>query len=169
MDKETNLRGKKGIKKLRELVEEIKVCLFSTSVHQNEWGAVRPMTALEIDDQGNIWFLSDIDSVKNCDIQKNNMVQLYFAHPGKNSYLIVNGEAKIITNQSKINDLWSPVGSIWFKNGKEDKNITIIKVHIKNAYYWDVEGNKMVNCFKFISSVVTGENKMDTQKGSIIP
>jgi general stress protein 26 len=167
MKEETNLRGKKGIEKLKELVEEIKVCLFSTALKHDDWGAIRPMTAIEIDDKGNIWFLSDMSSEKNAAILKNNIVQLYFANPDKHSYLVVNGEAEIITNQNKINDLWSPIGSIWFKEGKTDPNISVLKVHTKNAYYWDVEGNKMVNCFKFIASVVTGHNKIESDHGFI--
>jgi general stress protein 26 len=167
MKEETNLRGKKGIEKLKELVEEIRICLFSTALQTDDWAALRPMTALETDDKGNIWFLSDMDSEKNAAILKNNKVQLYFSHPGQNSYLIVNGEAEIITNQNKINDLWSPIGSIWFKEGKNDPKISVIKVNSKNAYYWDVEGNKMVNCFKFIASVITGENKIDSEHGFI--
>lgn len=167
MNKESNLRGKKGIEKLKELVEEIKVCLFSTALKHDDWGSIRPMTALEIDGKGNIWFLSDIDSEKNKAIIKNNIVQLYFAHPAQSSYLVVNGEAEIITNQNKINDLWSPIGSIWFKEGKTDPNISVIKVNTKNAYYWDVEGNRMVNCFKFLASVVLGDNKIDSHKGLI--
>lgn len=167
MKDQTNLRGNKGVEKLKELVEEIKVCLFNTATQMEDWGAIRPMTALEIDDKGNIWFLSDINSDKNEAILKNNKVQLYFSHPGQNSYLIVNGEAEIITNQNKINDLWSPVGSIWFKEGKTDPNISVIKVHTKNAYYWDVEGNKMVNCFRFIASVVSGDDKTASEHGFI--
>jgi general stress protein 26 len=91
MKEETNLRGKKGLEKLKELVEEIKVCLFSTALKHDDWGAIRPMTALEIDDKGNIWFLSDIESEKNAAILKSNIVQLYFANPDQHSYLVVNG------------------------------------------------------------------------------
>jgi general stress protein 26 len=167
MKEETNLRGKKGIEKLRELVNEIKICMFSTSLQKDDWGAIRPMTALETDEKGNIWFLSDSNSGKNVAILKNNKVQLYFSHTGENRYLIINGEAEIITNQNKINDLWSPIGSIWFKKGKTDPNISVIKVNTKNAYYWDVEGNKMVNCFKYIASMVTGENKIESEHGFI--
>jgi general stress protein 26 len=167
MKEETNLRGKLGIEKLRELIDEIKICLFRPAIQSNEWAAIRPMTALETDIKGNIWFLSDIHSEKNEAILKNNRVQLYFAHPGKNSYLVINGEAEIITNQNKINDLWSPIGSIWFKAGQNDPNISVIKVHTKNAYYWDVEGNKMVNCFRFVTSVVTGKNKIEGNHGAI--
>jgi general stress protein 26 len=167
MKQETNLRGKKGIEKLKELVSEIKICLFNTAQHKDDWAAISPMTALKTDEKGNIWFLSNIESDKNMAIKKDKNVQLYFSHPSQNSYLIVNGDAEILTDQEIINELWSPVGSIWFKDGKNDPSISIIKVHTNNAYYWDVEGNKMVNCFRFIASAVTGDNKIESEQGFI--
>ena len=78
------------------------------------------MSAIKVCDKGNIWFFSEKNSDKNKAIASDKNVQLFFSHSAKGSYLNVNGEAEIIWDKSKIEELWSPVAKIWFKEGKDD-------------------------------------------------
>ncbi len=167
MNTEKKLVGAEGIEKLRKLVKEINICLFCTDLKTDDGATCRPMTALEVDDDGNLWFFSGLSSEKNKAIERDSQVQLFFAHPPKGSYMIVNGHADILTDRHKIEDLWSPTEEIWFKGGKSDPNISVIKVTPKNAYFWDSEGNQMVNIFKMVVSVITGKNLIDGTEGSI--
>jgi general stress protein 26 len=125
------------------------------------------MTALKVCDQGNIWFFSDKNSDKNEAIAADKQVQLFFSHPGKSSYLVVNGEATIILDQAKIDELWTPIAKIWFKEGKTDPNITVIKVAPTRAYYWDTDSNQMINFLKVVASVVTGKNLVSGKQGAL--
>jgi general stress protein 26 len=162
-----NLTANKGIEKLKELVKDINICLFSTNLQKNDGATFRPMSAQEVDTDGNIWFFSGLDSDKNLEIQKDNLVQLVFSDPSKSSYLIVNGVAEIVIDLQKIEELWTAATKIWFEKGKEDPNISLIKVNTQTAFYWDTNGNKMVNFFKFLASVATGSNLVTGVKGSI--
>jgi general stress protein 26 len=167
MENTKNLTANAGVEKLKELVEAINICLFSTHFKKNDGATFRPMSAQQVDADGNIWFFSNINSDKNREIEKDNAVQLIFSHPGKNSYMIVNGEAEIRFDRPKIEELWSPAAKIWFEKGKDDPDISLIKVNTESAYYWDSEGSKMVNFFKFLASVATGSNLVTGVQGSI--
>jgi general stress protein 26 len=167
MENTKNLKANEGVEKLKELVTAINICLFSTNLKRNDGATCRPMSAQEVDAEGNIWFFSDINSDKNREIQEDNAVQLIFSHPGKSSYMIVNGMAEISTDRKKIEALWTPVAKIWFEQGKDDPNLSLIKVNTKSAYYWDTDGNKMINFFKFLASVATGSNLVTGVQGSI--
>ena len=162
-----NLNNKEAIDKLKTLVDDIIICLFCTDLKTDDGSTCRPMSAIEVCDQGNIWFFSEKDSDKNKAITSDKNVQLFFSHPGKGSYLVVNGEAQIILDKTKVEELWTPVAKIWFKEGKDDPNISIIKVTPTTAYYWDTEGNRMTNFIKMAASVVTGTNLVDGEEGSI--
>ncbi|MEO6695806.1 MAG: pyridoxamine 5'-phosphate oxidase family protein [Ignavibacteria bacterium] len=168
MSQNDNDQTTEGIEKLKELVEEIDTCLFCTNLKIDDGSTCRPMSAQKVDDEANLWFFSEIDSDKNREIEKDRHVQLFFSHPGKNSYLVVNGEAEIITDRNKIEELWTPMVKAWFKEGKDDPNISLIKVNSKSAYYWDVEGNKMINFLKMVASAATGKNLVSSKEGSII-
>ena len=167
MENTKNLKANEGVEKLKELVTAINICLFSTNLKGNDGATFRPMSAQEVDDEGNIWFFSDINSDKNREVQEDNLVQLIFSHPGKSSYMIVNGVAEISTDHKRIEELWSPAAKIWFEQGKDDPDISLIKVNTQSAYYWDTDGNKMINFFKFLASVATGSNLVTGVQGSI--
>ncbi len=162
-----NLNNKEAIDKLKSLVNEIMVCLFCTDLKTDDGSTCRPMTAIKVCNQGNIWFFSEKNSDKNKAIAADKHVQLFFSHPSKNSYLVVNGEAEIIMAKTTIEELWTPAAKIWFKEGKEDPNISIIKVKPTAAYYWDNDGNRMINLLKMAASLVTGTNLITGQEGSI--
>jgi len=167
MSNTENLNQKEAIDKLKTLVDDIMVCLFCTNLKLSDGANCRPMTAIKVCDQGNIWFFSE----KNCEINKaitsDKNVQLFFSHPAKNSYLVVNGASEIILDKTKIEELWTPLAKIWFKEGKEDPTISIIKVTPTAAYYWDKDGNKMINFLKLVVSLVTGTNMVEGNQGAL--
>ncbi len=162
-----NLINKEAIDKLKSLVDDIMVCLFCTDLKTDDGATCRPMSAIKVCDEGNIWFFSDKNSDKNKAIAADKDVQLFFSHPGKSSYMVVNGEAAIISDKLKIDELWSPTAKIWFKEGKNDPHISVIKVSPKNAYYWDTDGNQMINFLKMAASLATGTNLVTGNQGAL--
>jgi general stress protein 26 len=162
-----NLASLEAVDKLKELVETIDICLFCTNLKTGDGATTRPMSTQEVDEEGNLWFFSDINSDKNREIKNDKRVQLFYSSPGKNSYLVVNGDAEIVIDRKKVEELWSPLVKTWFKEGKDDPNISILKVVPTSAYYWDTEGNRMINFFKMIASVATGKTLVDAQEGNI--
>ncbi len=167
MNNTKNLSNKEAIDKLKSLVDDIVICLFCTDLKTDDGSTCRPMSALKVCDQGNIWFFSEKSSDKNKAIAKDKNVQLFFSHPAKGSYLIINGQAVIISDKIKIKELWTPVAKIWFKEGKDDPGISIIKVTPTTAYYWDTDGNLMINLLKMAASVVTGKNLVTGNEGEL--
>jgi general stress protein 26 len=167
MNNTENLINQEAIDKLKSLVDDIKICLFCTDLKTDDGATCRPMSAIKVCDQGNIWFFSEKNSDKNKAIEADKNVQLFFSHPAKSSYLVVNGEASIILDRAKIEELWVSAAKIWFNEGKEDPNISIIKVTPTSAYYWDTDGNRMINIMKMVASVITRNNLVNGNEGTI--
>ncbi|MBK9254413.1 MAG: pyridoxamine 5'-phosphate oxidase family protein [Saprospiraceae bacterium] len=167
MNNTKNLSSKEAIDKLISLVNDINICLFCTNLKTDIGATARPMSAIKVCDQGNIWFFSEKNSDKNQAIDADNNVQLFFSHPGNSRYLIVNGEAEIIFDKDKIEELWTPAAKIWFEGGKDDPDISVIKVTPTTAYYWDTDGNQMINLLKMAASVVSGNNLISGTEGAI--
>jgi len=167
MNNTENLNNKEAIYKLKSLVNDIMICLFCTDLKTDDGATCCPMSAIKVCDQGNVWFFSEKSSDKNKAISKDKNVQLFFSHPGKGSYLVLNGEAEIIVDKTTIEELWTPTAKIWFKEGKDDPNISVIKVKPVTAYYWDTDGNRMINLLKMVASVVTGSNLITGKEGAI--
>jgi general stress protein 26 len=167
MSNTENLNNKEAIDKLKSLVDDIMICLFCTNLKTDDGATCRPMTAIKVCEKGNLWFYSEKESDKNNEIALNKNVQLFFSSPAKSSYLVVNGIAEIILDKNTIEELWTPVAKIWFKEGKEDQKISVIKVTPTTAYYWDTDGNRMINFLKMVASVVTGTNLVTGNQGAL--
>ena len=123
------------------------------------------MATQEVDEEGNIWFMSDRSSDTNKEIDKDNKVQFFYSHTGNYEYLSIFGRAEIVNDRSKIEELWSPMAKTWFKEEKEDPNISLIKVTPEDAYYWDTKNNKMVSLIKFAMGAmgITPKNDGDVE------
>jgi len=150
-----NLNNAQAIEKIKAIAGDIKIAVFCTELTQIPIHS-RPMSVQDIDEQGNLWFISSMESNKNFEIQKDNQVQLFFSNTSNSQYLSVYGHATIYTDQQKIDELWSPIAKIWFEEGKKDPKVTIIKVAPANAYYWDTKDGKIITLLKMASAALFG-------------
>lgn len=150
-----NLHSQEAVKKLKELSESARTCMFCTELTTLPNNA-RPMSLQECDQDGNLWFISSSDSNKNFEIKDDNRVQLYFMNNGSSEYLSIFGKAYIYTDKNTIEDKWSPFANAWFEEGKDDPKVTIIRVTPDETYYWDTKAGKFVSMVTFIASAVTG-------------
>ncbi len=162
MSKE-NLTHLEAIKKIKELSESAKVCMFCTELETLPINS-RPMSLQETDEEGNLWFISSDDSNKNFEIKDDRRVQLFFMNNSDYQYLSVFGEATIYKDKTTIEDKWSPMAKAWFEEGKDDPKVSIIRVEPKDTYYWDTKVGKLVSLFNFVSAAVTG-NTTDNSDG----
>ena len=65
-----------GVEKIKKLAKEADACLFCTKIETGKPFSMRPMNTRDIDDNGNLWFLSDKNSTKNMELKEDDKVQL---------------------------------------------------------------------------------------------
>ncbi|MES3020767.1 MAG: pyridoxamine 5'-phosphate oxidase family protein [Pseudomonadota bacterium] len=160
-----DLYGKDAVDRIKETVDKAKSCFFCT---QGEGGGVRPMAVLQVDDAGNLWFLSAHDSHKNREVAENPEVQLYFQGDAHSTFLHIDGIATISRDEAKIKELWSFVLKTWFTEGEDDSRISVIKVTPKDAYYWDNKHGNAVAGAKMLVGAVIGKTLDDSIEGKLI-
>jgi len=141
--------------KLRELIEKIELAMMVTH-HGGELRA-RPMTTSQMDEDGHLWFFSNEFTAKTAEIQKDHDVNLSYADKSSNSYVSISGKASMVNDKDKINELWSPILKAWFPKGKDDPDMTLIKVVPTSSEFWDSSSSKMVQLFKISKAIVKGE------------
>jgi general stress protein 26 len=162
---EKDLQSIDALEKFKGLVSEIRVAMFITNA---ELDHTRPMYTIEVDEEGAMWFFTDIRSIKVEEVTQEKTVHLVYAHPGKESYLDVWGIASVLTDKQTIKDKWTPIVKAWFPKGIEDPNIALLKVKPRNAYYWDAETGKMVAFLKIVAAAVTGKNFAEGSQGKLV-
>lgn len=157
-----NLDQKKAQEKLKEIAEKARVCMFCSELNKIPQNS-RPMSLQECDEDGNLWFLSNATSNKNFEIQEDNRVNLYFMNNGDYEYLSIFGKAYVYKDKETIEEQWSAMANAWF-DGKEDPEVTVIRVSPEETYYWDTKAGKFVSMLHFISTAITGQ-KSDGSDG----
>lgn len=161
-----NFYHEEAIDKFKELVKHNATCLFTTKLTDLPLHT-RPMSVQKVCDQGNFWFLSSRESLKNQEIAADPRVQLFFSNQSDAEFLSVYGKATITRDKDKIEELWTPIAKAWFTDGKEDPNVTVIKVTPEDAYYWDTKHGKMVSLVKILASAVMGQTLSEGIEGKL--
>ncbi|AZI66472.1 general stress protein [Kaistella daneshvariae] len=157
-----NLTQKEAIETLKKLSESARICMFCTDLDTIP-NASRPMSLKETDEEGNLWFLSSDQSHKNFEIKEDNRVQLYFMNNSDSEYLSILGKAFIYQDKNTIEDKWTPMANAWF-DGKDDPNVSVIRVTPEETYYWEPKVGKFVSMLNFATAAITGQ-KTDNEDG----
>jgi general stress protein 26 len=151
---EKNLSNEEALKKLKKIVEEVRICMLVTN-NKTEHEHTRPMATIEVDDAGALWFFTDIRSIKVEEVANDHDVHLIFSHPGKESYLDLWGRGSINTDRQLRKAKWKPVVKAYFPNGVDDPNLALLKVAPSDVYYWESETGKMMQFIKMATAAIT--------------
>lgn len=153
----TTPRRDNDFEKLRELVKDIDFCMLTTVDEGGDLHS-RPMSSNgQIDPNGDVWFFTNVSSHKVSEIAKLPKVNISFADPDNQRYVSVSGNAQLVRDQKKIEELWKPEFKIWFPEGKDDPQIALLRVKPEKAEYWDSPSSTIGFALSFVSSLVTGK------------
>ena len=125
------------------------------------------MSVQQVDDEGNLWFLSANDSHQNKELALDPSVKLYFQGSAHSDFLQLTGRATISTDRAKIKELWEPIIKTWFTEGVEDPRITVIKVTPTEGYYWDTKHGNAVAGIKMLIGATLGKTLDDSIEGKL--
>jgi general stress protein 26 len=142
------------LRKLGELIDGIEVAMLTT--HAADGSMVsRPLQTLEFDAGGELVFFTAADSRKIDELQANPDVNIAYANPGKQVYVSVRGATRIDRDRATIDALWSPVQKIFFPQGKDDPNLVVLRVRVRDAAYWESAGNFIARALDFASGMLS--------------
>ncbi len=131
-----------GFAKLVTMIEALDVGMLTTE-DKNGHLRSRPMVTQRAE-EGVLWFLSAKDTPKILEVQKDSEVNVSYANPNNEVYISVSGVARAFQDPAKVRELWSTGAQRWFPAGPDDPRITILKVTISQAEYWDVDKRAMI-------------------------
>ena len=142
---------------LWNLVKDIRFAMFTTR-HANGHLHSRPMTTqnTKLDEDSSLWFFMSRAGEPVADLTVDQVVNVVYADPGRDSYVSVSGIAAVIEDSAKKKQLWSKLAEAWFPGGPTDADLALVQVRIVHASYWDIKENKLVQLFQMAKAVITG-------------
>ena len=123
--------------KLRELLQDFGVAMLVTRTAEGQLRS-RPMALADVQPDGSLWLLTDRNSGKLDEIERDRQVNVTAQSSSK--FLSFSGAAAVVDDRRKIGELWNESWKIWFPAGKDDPNLVLIKIQGDIGEYWDNSG-----------------------------
>lgn len=143
------------LKPLGDMLDSMRVGMLTLDEPANGLCS-RPMTGLEMDRDGAIWFMASRKTTEPLLGSGGKQANLSFAENGDSDYVSIAGEASMVDDMARKKALWSPAGRPWFK-GVDDPDLILIKVIPRHVEIWDGPDNAVSRVFAIAASVVAGK------------
>jgi general stress protein 26 len=105
--------------------------------------SARPMQVARLDDNCDLWFLTDADTAKVYEIRSDANV-LVVGQSGDDRFIALSGTARVQQDQATIRELFSEPYKVWFPDGPETPGIRAIHVNAIEGDFWDSTGASKV-------------------------
>ena len=155
MSEQKHLSGPEGMAKVGELIKDIRICMMTTAADDGSFDS-RPMATQKTDFDGTLWFLTRGESGKVQEIQDDAHISLLYSDVGDSKFVSVKGRGSVSRDRAKIHELWNAMYKAWFPEGEDDPAITVLRVDVTEAQYWEASSSRLVRGAKYLAAAVTG-------------
>jgi general stress protein 26 len=163
---EQDLSGQAAAQKIADMVKAGHSCFFCTLSLSSQLHA-RPMTVTEVEDGGVLWFFTEVDSLKNIELERDPRVTLFFKEGDNSGHLKLDGTATLVTDPATIHRLWSPKLRAWFTEGENDPRIGLLRVDPISGEYWDNRYGAAIAGIKMLFGAIIGKRVDEGVHGNL--
>jgi general stress protein 26 len=97
----------------------------------------RPMALAGNEDTRILWLVTSRSSPKVEEIAHDGRV--FVSMQGKGRFVTLNGTARLVVDENKAAELWSPTWRVWFSS-PQDPELVLVRIHLEEGAYWDRRG-----------------------------
>jgi general stress protein 26 len=137
-----------------DIIERVGICMLTTRFAGGL--RARPLEARPDRDAGIIWFVTDLHSDKEHEIEGGRDVGLVFVDAEAAAYLSITARAKALDDHAKAAEIWKATDNIWWQ-GPDDPNVCVLRVNPVTAELWDGPSNKILAAFEFVKAQLMGD------------
>jgi general stress protein 26 len=137
------------------LIKDIPVAMVVTHNGQGQDMRARPMAVRPAQDEGAIYFLTDVDAPKSGEIRRNDTICLALADHKSRKYLSISGHGEIIDDPDRVKQIWSIYDKAFWPD-ENDRRIRILRVTPESAEFWEGAG-AVVTAVKLVAASLSGE------------
>lgn len=141
------------LQKLGALIDKARIGLITT-VNEDGHLVSRPMALQQREFDGDLWFFTEDPSHKTDEVRGNPQVNVAIeAHHG---WVSLAGEAEVVKDPAKIDELWDTGSEAWFEHGRQDPKVALLKVTTHSAEMWSQSDPTPVVLLKYARAAVAG-------------
>jgi general stress protein 26 len=137
-----------------DIIERAGVCMLTT--HSPHGLRARPLQPRPERAAGLIWFVTDLRSGKEHEIENESDVGLVFIDAEAKAYLSITARAQVFRDHQKAGAIWKSTDNMWW-HGPDDPNVCVLKITPLTAELWDGPSSKAIAAFEFVKAQLTGD------------
>ena len=145
---------KENLERVWDIVEKVSVCMLTT-----QFGGglrARPVEARPDRNAGLIFFVTDLHSAKEDEIEATPDVGLVFIDSSEKAYLSITGRAYLVSDSEKTKAVWQKTDEVWWPGGPNDPNVCLLRIEPLIAELWDGPASAAITAFEFAKARLTG-------------
>ena len=146
---------KGNIDRVWDIIEKVGVCMLTTRFSGGL--RARPLEARPDRAAGLLFFVTDIHSGKEDEVEATPDVGLVFIDASDKAYLSITGRAAVVRDAEKIKPFWRKTDAVWWPGGPDDPNVCLLRIEPVTAELWDGPASAVVTAFEFAKARLTGE------------
>lgn len=128
-------------KHLYEMLKDFETAMLVTHSSDGNMHA-RPMAVAELEPDADAYFVTGLDSPKIAEIEADSRVTLTFQGP--NQFAALCGRATVIRDRALLDKVWKERWRVWFPQGKDDPEVSVLKFDAEHGEIWDGAGIRSV-------------------------
>ena len=117
-----------------------------------EDGHVRPMTGIAESSRSPIWFFTTNDSMLVTKLVPGSRAIATFVSKGHDLFAAIHGGLSVSNDRAVIDRLWNPYVAAWYKGGKDDPSLTLLRLDAERAEIWE-NGSSIVAGIKMMFGI----------------
>jgi general stress protein 26 len=130
-DHDTSEDGR-DLDRVWEIIDKVGVCMLTTRFKGGL--RARPLEARPERDTGLIWFVTDVRSGKEHEIEAEHDVCLVFIDAKAKAYLSITARAVVLHDHAKAAEIWKSTDIAWW-NGPDDPNVCVLRARPLTAEF----------------------------------
>ena len=91
------------------------------------------------------------------EIREDRQVNVSCLRSRDKAYISISAIARIDNNPSEVGRLWKPDWKIWMSEEPSDGSISILKLTVEEAEYWQPEGGRLRVLYSIVQSLLNDE------------
>ena len=151
------------LKKLYEQIDDIEIAMMTTRRADGHLQS-RAMATQKRASGADLWFVSQEDTTKLQDIERDPHVNLSYYKDRTREWVSVSGLARLTRDRQKIHELYATDWKAWFpdegdpRHGtKDDPRYVLIGVDVHAAVFLEVDKPQPVVLYEVVKGWVTGD------------
>jgi len=151
------------VQKVIDIINDVHVGMVTT--HGDGKLLSRPLTAIDVKEDGDLWFFTSADTDLVQEIRTNGEVNVSFT--GGKKWVSVSGRGTIVNDVAKKKELWNSVVETFLTEGPESPQTVLLHVDSDSAEYWENPGGAASLVASWVKEKVTGKGAHPGDSGTV--